>query len=570
VTLDCDVVIKGGMLIDGTGMPRRRADVAIRGGRICEIGRIESSSARKVVDASGCIVAPGFVDTHTHYDAQLFWDPYCTLSGWHGVTSVVIGNCGFGFAPAREADQEYLMRSLTRVEAIPYASIKASLPWTWESFPEWMRQLDEQPKGVNVVATVPLNPLLTYVLGRDAAKQRDATDDEREELRRLLREAMAAGASGWSAQHTEPGSGIDQQRDCDGTSFATDLMTMRTAIALAQVVGEFPRGFIQVAWFSAGGEPQSTTEVEDLAVAANSPVIWNSIQTRELDPTWHKGLIDWSISCFKRGIPMYPQVITRGGTFFFTFEDWNMFDDSPAWRDVTLGTPAERLAKFADPNRRRGLREHLPAYGIERVTILRTFTPEFERVNNTLLPDAARILEYDNLVDCLCDIVIADRLKTKLQIPEANEDPELQAELAHIPYGIWGISDGGAHTKFLTAGVYPTDSLVTFTRDRDLVSLEAAHWHLSGLPAYCTGLKDRGTLVEGNAADIIVYDHAELALEPEEVAYDLPGGEWRRIVRARGYSYTFVNGVMTFDHGEATGATPGRVHRRGAGERHDV
>jgi len=190
-----DRVIKGGMVIDGRNFPRYRADVGIRGGRIEKIGKIPTGDADEVIDAAGLIVAPGFVDLHTHYDAQVFWDPYCTLSGWHGVTSVAIGNCGFGFAPARPEMREYLMSSLTRVEAIPKACMEASLPWTWETFPQWLDVLDRQPKGLNMLSYVPINPLLVHVMGYEAAKSRDATDEERAEMVRLLQEAIDASAT---------------------------------------------------------------------------------------------------------------------------------------------------------------------------------------------------------------------------------------------------------------------------------------------------------------------------------------------------------------------------------------
>lgn len=561
-----DLVIKGGTVIDGRRLPRRRADVAIIGGRIAKVGRVPASAGRKVIDASGLVVAPGFVDTHTHYDAQLFWDPYCSVSGWHGVTTVVIGNCGFGFAPAAPKDREYLMRSLTRVEAIPYDAINASLPWTWETFPEWLDQLDLQPKGVNVIASVPLNPLLTNVMGLEASKERDVTEDELNRLRHTLRAAMSAGASGWSAQHLEVGSGADAQRDYDGTPFATDLMSHRTACDLASVAAEFENSFIQITWICKDGDAETRRQVEELALSADSSLIWNAIATDSRRPEVHRRYMDWSVSCARRGIPMFPQIVCSGASFFFTLEDFNMFDDSPTWREATLGTPAERLAKFSDPNRRDGLRAHPPARGLERTTILKTFSPRFEAANNTLLPDAARILGYENIVDCLVDIVVEDGLRTKLQIPDKNEDPELQAEVAKTPFGLWGVSDGGAHTKFLTTGSFPTESIIRFTRDRELVSLEDAHWHLSGLPAHAVGLSDRGLLVEGAAADIIVYDYEGLAMQPEQVVYDLPGGEWRRICKPTGYRHILVNGAVTMVDGEETGAMTGALLRRTSGD----
>jgi N-acyl-D-aspartate/D-glutamate deacylase len=270
-----DTIIKGGTVIDGTMTPRRRADVAIKDGRIVEISRIlRASDASEVIDATGLIVAPGFVDLHTHYDPYFFFDPYCTLSGWHGVTSVVIGNCGFGFAPAKEHDRDYLMKMLTRNESIDYGVMEAVLPWNWESFPEWMDALEAADKGVNVLTYVPLSPLIVYVMGLEAAKSRAATPEENAEMCRLLRSAMDAGACGWSAQRAEPESGLDGQRDYDGSSFVTDLMSQDTAMALAEVLADYPHAVLQTL-IAASSPEQVVRQVEDLAATSKASVIYN-------------------------------------------------------------------------------------------------------------------------------------------------------------------------------------------------------------------------------------------------------------------------------------------------------
>jgi N-acyl-D-aspartate/D-glutamate deacylase len=241
-----------------------------------------------------------------------------------------------------------------------------------------------------------------------------------------------------------------------------------------------------------------------------------------------------------------------------------MFDESDAWREATLGTPAERLEKFRDPARRQALRDDVPfLFPIDGVVILRTYSEKFQAAKGLLLGDACRILGYDNKVDLLIDIVVEDELRTLLQVPQFNTNPDMQAELVTEPYGLWGTSDGGAHTKFITLGAYPTESIISFVRERNLLPLEEAHWRLSALNAMAGGLRDRGTLVEGAAADIIVYDYENLKLLDEEVVEDLPGGEWRRIRRAEGYRYVMVNGTVTFVDGEATGATPGALLRHG-------
>ena len=560
-----DKVIKGGTVIDGRNLPRIRADVGIKDGRVAQIGRISATDGAQVIDAAGLIVAPGFVDLHTHYDAQLFWDPYCSLSGWHGVTSVVIGNCGFGFAPARPADREYLMRSLNRVEAIPYECIEPTLGWDWETFPQWLDAVDRTPKGVNMLAYVPVNPLLVYVMGYEAAKTRDATDAERAEMARILGEAMAAGACGWSAQRSTPGSGVDLQRDYDGTPFATDLMSNDTALALGQVLADYDHAFIQTLLFT-GDRQNDWRHLEDLAEISQSAILVNTITTDERMPDFHRQDLAWIRRAQERGLKIYGQCLTSAAGFTFTFEEWNLFDDSEAWREATLGTPAERLAKFADPARRAGLKSNPPmVFDLNRLVILRTMTERFLPAKGTLLPDAARILGYDDIVDLLIDMVVADELKTLFQADNFNSGLDLQNELVVAPYSIWGVSDGGAHTKFLTSGAYPTESIIDFARERELVTLEETHWRLSALPAHCAGFRQRGQLIEGAPADIVIYDYDNLRLLDEEVAYDFPGGEWRRIRRAEGYHFTLVNGEITFIDGKDTGAVPGKLLRHGEG-----
>ena len=559
-----DSVIKGGTVIDGQFVPRRRADVAIKDGRIAHIGNVRSSDAKTVLDASGLIVAPGFVDLHTHYDSALFYDPWCSLSGWHGVTSVVIGNCGFGFAPAKPEDQEYLMRMLNRVEAISYDVMKETLPWSWESFPEWMDTLDRTPMGVNAVAYVPLSPLLIYVMGLQESKSRDATDGERARMAQLLREAMQAGACGWSAQRTAAGTGFDFQRDSDGSQFPTDLMTDETALVLAEVLAEFDDAFIQTVFV--GTDPvQGMKHLEQLAEVGNCAILYNAVVTDARQPTAHIEIFKWLRDCQTRGLKVYGCALTSGGALTFTFADgWNMFDDSPAWRETTLGSPAEILDKLRDPARRQALKAQPPmGFGLEYLAILKTYSDRFMPIKGTLLPDAARLLGYDDMTDLLIDLIVEDELKTLFQTPQLNQNEALIKDLVVEPFSIWGMSDGGAHQKFITAGAYPTESLIKFVREQELVSLEEAHYRLSALPASCAGFKGRGRLVEGAPADIIVYDYENLQLLPEETAYDMPAGDWRRTRRAEGYRYTIVNGVTTFVDGKCTEATPGRLLRHG-------
>jgi len=241
--MEYDLVIRNGTVVDGTRLPRFRADVGIKHGRVGKIGRIGRVTAARELDATGCIVAPGFVDLHTHYDAQIHWDPYCTISGWHGVTSLVLGNCGFGFAPVKPADRERSLLMMTRTEQIPYQTMKEGMQWRWETLPEWLDDLDRLPKGVNLVSYVPVSPLMVYVMGLEAAKSRPATSGERMEMQRLLNEAMDAGACGFSIQRLGKHS---LQADVDGTPMPTDCMADEDILALAEVLRERDEGFIQI------------------------------------------------------------------------------------------------------------------------------------------------------------------------------------------------------------------------------------------------------------------------------------------------------------------------------------
>jgi N-acyl-D-aspartate/D-glutamate deacylase len=557
-----DTVLKGGMVVDGTRSQRYRADVAITDGRIARIGRINATDARSVLDASGLVVAPGFVDLHTHYDAQLFWDPYLSLSGWHGVTSVVIGNCGFGFAPVHPEARDRAMLTMTRVEAIPYASMQAGLPWDWITYPEFLDSVDRAPKAVNVRPFFPIAPMLVWVMGLERAKAGELpTDAEHAEMRRLLHEAMDAGAGGWSAQRLEPASGASVQRDYDGTPMTTDVMHDETCFVLAEVLAERNDGFVQMTCARADGP--SHAFYERLADISGRPILYNVVTVFDNDPAVHRKTLAWLKSCRERGLRVYGQAVTTDAGFSFTFEDWNLFDEADAWAEATTGTLEERLAKLSDPARRPGLRDarvFITTNSLADIVVLGPRTDETKRWANHTVGDVAAATGK-HVVDAMLDIAVADRLKTAFYTNPPNVSLEYLQELLDYEWAIPGVSDGGAHTKFLTAGRYPTELLAKAVRDHEMLSLEAAHWRLSALPAHCAGFTGRGTLVEGAAADIVAYDFENLSMTPVEVVHDLPGGEWRRVQRGLGYRYVLVNGEVTIEDDKETGAASGRLLR---------
>jgi len=566
-----DVVIRGGMVVDGTRLPRYQADVGIKDGKIAKIGKLKANSGKRVIDATGQIVAPGFVDLHTHYDAQLFWDPYCSISSWHGVTSVVIGNCGFGFAPVKPEMRDRSMLTMTRTEAIPYPSMKAGMPWDWVTYPEFLDSIDRRPKGINLLPFMPLAPLLVWTMGLDEAKTgRVPTAKEMTEMKRLLNEAMDHGACGWSAQRFGQNS---VQADYDGTPMVTDLMADETALDFAKVLGDRNEGFIQMSYIPDAskyeGDIQDHTEhhFEELALAAGRPILYNAIAVNDAHPERFRRQLEWIESCVKRGIRVYGQGATIELGFAFSMKDWNLWDDMPAWREVTTGPIEDRLMKMSDPERRPALRKveqtGLITNNVGDIFVLECKREDLKKYENLTIGEIART-ENKHPVDVMLDIATADALNTDFYTPPLNQRLDHMSEMIHSSaQAIFGVSDGGAHTKFFTGGRYPTETLIKFVRNNPVMSLEEAHWRLSAQPAMCAGFRNRGTLVEGAAADIVVYDLDKLKILPMEIVHDFPGGEWRRVQRAEGYQTVMVNGQVAIENGHETGSMGGKLLRHG-------
>jgi N-acyl-D-amino-acid deacylase len=306
--------------------------------------------------------------------------------------------------------------------------------------------------------------------------------------------------------------------------------------------------------------------IEELAEVSGRPLLYNVVQSFVRIPEAHRTLLAWLDSCRRRGVRVYGQGVTTTAAFTFTFEDWNLFDDDPAWMEATVGTPTERKVKLADPARRPRLREYqsgIVTVGIPDIIILDCFTPATKPFENlTVAEVAARTGKHP--VDAMLDVAVADDLRTVFYAEPANVDRGALREIIDYAWIVPGVSDGGAHTKFFTGGRYPTEFLSRIVREEEMCSLEHAHWRLSALPAHCAGFRDRGTLVEDAPADLVVYDYENLACHPTEVAHDFPGGEWRRIQRARGYRFVLVNGAVTIEEDQETGVHSGRLLRHGA------
>ncbi len=572
--MEFDLGILGGTIIDGLRTPRFRGDIGIKDGLITQIGSIAAGRCEDVVDASGLMVAPGVVDLHTHYDSQVFWDPWCTISGWHGVTSVVIGNCGFGFAPCRPEDRDRAMLSLSRNEAVPIETMRQGMPWDWETFEEFLDSVDRTPKGVNVMSFVPLAPIYGYVVGLDEAKRRQATDDELGEMCELLVEGMRVGGCGFSAQLL--GDEGNVQLDFDGTPMVTDLMSNRDLAAFSEALGSLNRGVVQV----------TTQQVDTAAFIAEhsgQPVIWNALladgalnQHGGQSVSHRDGIARLRALNEVEGLRVYAQALTTNFASEFTLEDYNLADTIPAWKEVLTGTIDEKMAKMALPENRRALKEvheqrgGLFGAGYELCAIninwISSDVPNYRFVKDTYEGfTIGEVAERENKhpIDAMLDVAILGELRVGFATPLLEAPVDSMREVANATVSLPGVSDGGAHTKFITTGRYPTELLAYWVREHEIMSLEDAHWRLSSYPAMAAGLKGRGSLSLGQAADVIVYDLDKLGSEPAERVWDYPAGEWRLIQRATGYEWIIVNGQPTFREGLCTGKTPGKLLRHG-------
>ena len=564
-----DIVIRNGTIVDGARHPRYRGDIGVKDGVIQRMGRIPSGEAEREIDASGLVVAPGFIDLHTHYDAQVFWDPYLTTSGWNGVTSVVIGNCGFGFAPTRKDLRHRAMQSMTKVEAIPMATMEAALPWDWETYPEMLDSIDRAPKAVNLLPYVGVNPLLIWVMGLEDAKAgRKPTDAEHQEMARLLHEAMDAGACGWSSQTlgaigdpTQETAGGAAQSDFDGTPMPSDVMWPETQLILAKVLGDRGEGFIELS-----GAVLPNEHWEQLAELSGAPIIYQALPASGKMFELREHLFAWFQSCQERGLRIYGQGITQNPPLVVTFDYWDLWGE--VWNEFSgPDVPREKkLANLADPGVREKLRAEPLKHGfigaVDEAIVQVAQSAENQRFVGRSLAEIAEA-EGKHVVDAICDIVVADKLDTIFQVSQFDMTLEGIKHLIDNPYIIPGLSDGGAHVKYLAAGSYATEYISRYVRDHAFTTLEEAHWRLSALPAFCAGFRDRGVLREGAAADIIVYDYERLDYEFPNFRHDLPGDEYRIASAGTGYRYVLVNGAITIEDDEQTDVHSGVLLRGG-------
>jgi len=549
-----DVVIRGGTIVDGTNVPRFQADLAIKDERVAMIsGRIKAAGAKEI-DATGCIVAPGAIDLHTHYDAQLNWDPYATISGWFGVTSISIGQCGFGFAPTRPGDRDLNMRMMDRIEAIPLKSMQLGLRWDWETFPEYLDSLDRQQLGVNVGALVPFSPLRGYVLGmREARERTTVTEAELNQMKQILHDSMKAGAFGFSADKNL------EDRTEDGSALPSHVASQEEFLALSEVLQDFGVGHL--GWTI--GISNSATEQQMLL----------SEMMRRSGRPLHVAVGDdeqgyaWAQDAREAGLPVVIQQNSMDPVAEFTLAEYNLFDYMPNWIQPLVGTADERAVKLRDPAAREAMKRDVLDRPHARtdwsnMTVVETVNERNQQYEGMTIEGLAA-QQNKHPLDALLDLALDDDLKTTFSHNLSDRGDDTLARRIMSPYSHISLSDGGAHIRYLTISTWPVHFLSYWVREKQLTTLEQAHYKMSTLPAWLADYKGRGTLRIGDYADIMVYELDKLGYvyDKPTYAHDFPGGEWRRIQKPTGMRYIFVNGALTFQENECTEALPGKLLR---------
>ena len=562
-----ELVIRGGTVVDGTGAPGRTADVAIDGGRITEVGRVEGSGAREV-DADGLVVSPGWVDIHTHYDGQVTWDPEVSPSSWHGVTTVVMGNCGVGFAPARPDGHGFLIELMEGVEDIPGSALHEGIDWQWESFPEYLDALESQERVLDIAAQVPHAALRAYVMGDRAHEAAD--EDEIAAMAKLTTEALRAGAAGFTTSRTF----LHRSKHglVPGTSAPPDEL-----LALGDAVGEAGHGVFQLI---ADGAPMGEAGEWMTEVARRTGrTVTYSLSQAGPDPHSYRKALDKAEAQAAEGLRIVPQVPCRPtGMLFGLQSSLHPFITHPTYRKMASLPLAERVAKLRDPEVRAALLAEEPQTGSPVARLLisrfdRIFPlgdpPDYEPAPSTSVA-AVAAREGRRPEEVVLDWLLENDGTALLNAPLSSyEETNLDAvrEMMLHPYTVLGLSDGGAHCGLICDVSMPTTLLTHWVRDRsrgERVTVEQAIHLQTGRTAAIYGFADRGTLEPGKRADVNLLDLDGMRLHAPEMVFDLPAGGRRLIQKADGYVATFVAGEQTYEAGRATGARPGKLVRAGA------
>ncbi|HKK53680.1 MAG TPA: amidohydrolase family protein [Myxococcota bacterium] len=560
--LDC--VIRGGTIVDGSGAPGRPGDLGIRGGRIVAIGEV-SEEARETIDASGKIVAPGFVDVHTHYDAQAFWDGTLSPSPYHGVTTVMGGNCGFSIAPLAPDAGEYLMRMLARVEGMPLESLQTGVPWDWSSFGEYLSRLDGK-LSVNAGFMVGHSALRRVVMGERAVGEA-ATEDDLAKMVALLRASLAEGGMGFSSTISTT------HNDAEGNPVPSRHATREEMLTLARQVRDFPGTCVEFLPGVGWGEEEAQY-MADLSLAAKRPVNWNVLAPSSMNEAMVEQQLAATDLARGQGAEVIALTVPQPMTIRINFHSGFVFDALYDWAPLFQMPIEERKAFLRDPANRARLDENATS---ERSGLMRGLavwenfvvdqvqSPSLERYRGRSIGEIASELGKKPF-DTLVDIALEDDLQTYFMPPTQGLDDAswaIRARLWKDDRTVIGASDAGAHLDMIDTFAFSTQVLGTGVRERGLIEIEEAVRQLTDVPARLYGLRQRGRLEEGWHADVVVFDPARVGLGETYTKYDLPAGAGRLYAEANGVDHVFANGVEIVREGKDTGQRPGTILHSG-------
>jgi N-acyl-D-aspartate/D-glutamate deacylase len=560
-----DLIIRGAEICDGSGAPRAAGDIAIADGRIAELGRV-SGGARRELRADGLTAAPGFIDVHTHYDCQVSWDPALTPSSWHGVTTVVMGNCGFSIAPCRPEHRELLMEMLLYVEGMPTEALRAGIRWEWETFPEYLDAVERGRPAVNVAAFVGHSAVRYFVMG-DAAVERAATADELARMQDIVRSALRAGAIGFSSSESPThffGSGVP---------VPSRVAPREEIIALARMLGDVGRGLIEIAplhLIAATADKLADQDFyAEIARAAQRPVTWAPLLANPFDPPGALAIIDAAAAAQRAGAAVYPQVGCRPLEVRVSFESAGIaVANNPIWKPILDLPKPERCARLASAAWRDELRQMSSSRGF-----VAALAPSWEQIFLRFSPRAEHDAWLDasiaqiaaaragDPVDTLLDLALESDLGAQFGIPIMNVDEEIVGQLLRHPAGIVALSDAGAHVDTLADQGFTTTLLAHWVRELGVLRLEDAVRLVTSVPAALYGLTGRGLLRPHAPADVVLFDATRIGLQRTELAHDLPGGAARLIQRPIGVAHVIVNGELLIEAEHQTEARSGRVLR---------
>jgi N-acyl-D-aspartate/D-glutamate deacylase len=555
-----DLLVKNGRIADGSGMPSFHGDVAVKSGKIVELGKL-GGSANRVIDAEGLVIAPGFVDNHCHYDAQVTWDPTCSFSCHHGATTVVIGNCSLSLAPVRPGTEERLSEFLSYVEAIPMDVLR-TVDFSWETFPQYMDTLDRR-LGVNVGTLIGHSAVRYHVMG-DECQGRAATGDEIEAMRGIVRDGISAGALGLS---------VSQNRghyDPQGVLIPAVWATEEEIFALGDVLRELGTGIVQ----SGGGRAAEIKSrlMSRLSEATGRQVVYNNLGQTARRPNEWKELMAIVDETSGAGIRAYPLCSPNSTTQRYTMRNCQQFRGIPTWHPILLASDEEKLRAYSDPEVRSRLHAEAVEWSVDApdANVSRNWydytwvdEPVLEKnrpMKGKSIHEVARE-QGKGIIDAFLDLVVEENLDTAFIMGENNVDKEAVSKILNYPSAIVGLSDGGAHVQFHGGYGYSTRLLGYWVREQEIMSLEKAVRRLTFESASAFGIFDRGLLRPGMAADITVFDPETVRSLPEHVVHDFPAGGWRISELAEGIKCTIVNGEVLIEDGKHTGALPGHVVR---------